>query len=343
MADLKKISALPSGTPASGDYIPFVDIAAGVTKKGLKSDLVGATGATGSTGGAGTSATATAGTTTTGAPGTSATVTNVGTVNDAVFDFTIPRGDVGIQGIQGIQGDPGSGTGDVVGPASAVADRVVTFNGTTGKLIKDSGLTLSGSNTGDNTNFAPPLGADDNYVTDAQKVVIGNTSGTNTGDQTSVSGNAGTATALQTARNIAGVSFNGTANIAIASTNLSDTASIVLLTSTQTLTNKRRTRRLVTVNAPGATPTTNTDNVDVQNFTGLAAAITSMTTNLSGTPVDGDLLEFRFTDDGTPRAITWGASFVATTVALPIVTVTSTMLRVGFEWNGSVWQCVASC
>lgn len=40
-------------------------------------------------------------------------------------------------------------------------------------------------------------------------------SGTNTGDQTSVSGNAGTATALQTPRNINGVSFNGTANITV--------------------------------------------------------------------------------------------------------------------------------
>lgn len=45
----------------------------------------------------------------------------------------------------------GAGTGDVVGPASAVNNRVVFFDGTTGKLIKDSGLTLSGSNTGDQT------------------------------------------------------------------------------------------------------------------------------------------------------------------------------------------------
>lgn len=51
------------------------------------------------------------------------------------------------------------------------------------------------------------------YVTDAQLVVIGNTSGTNTGDQTSVTGNAGTATALQNARTIGGVSFDGTADI----------------------------------------------------------------------------------------------------------------------------------
>lgn len=40
-------------------------------------------------------------------------------------------------------------------------------------------------------------------------------SGTNTGDQTSVSGNAGTATALQNARTINGTSFDGTANITI--------------------------------------------------------------------------------------------------------------------------------
>jgi hypothetical protein len=41
--------------------------------------------------------------------------------------------------------------GAVVGPASAVNNRVVFFDGTTGKLIKDSGLTLAGTNTGDET------------------------------------------------------------------------------------------------------------------------------------------------------------------------------------------------
>jgi len=46
---------------------------------------------------------------------------------------------------------PSAGAGDVVGPASSVNNNVVFFDGTTGKLIKDSGLTLSGSNTGDQT------------------------------------------------------------------------------------------------------------------------------------------------------------------------------------------------
>lgn len=47
---------------------------------------------------------ATAGTTTTGAPGSNATVTNVGTLTNAVFDFVIPRGDVGATGSPGVQG-----------------------------------------------------------------------------------------------------------------------------------------------------------------------------------------------------------------------------------------------
>lgn len=39
-----------------------------------------------------------------------------------------------------VGGSGGGGGGDVVGPASAVNDNVVAFDGTTGKLIKDSGV-----------------------------------------------------------------------------------------------------------------------------------------------------------------------------------------------------------
>lgn len=68
------------------------------------------------------------------------------------------------------------GSGDVVWPASAIDSNFVAFDTTTGKLIKDS--------TKNSASFAAALGADDNYVTDAEKVVIGNTSGTNSGNQT---------------------------------------------------------------------------------------------------------------------------------------------------------------
>lgn len=121
---------------------------------------------------------------------------------------------------------------------------------------------------------------------------------------------------------------------------------VVGTTDTQTLTAKRITKRVVTVNAPGGTPSTNTDNGDIFEFTGLAAAITSMTTNLTGTPVNGDMVQFTFVDDGTGRAITFGTGFAASTVAIPTVTVASTPLRVLFQYQTiaslNKWVCVAT-
>ena len=119
--------------------------------------------------------------------------------------------------------------------------------------------------------------------------------------------------------------------------------SVPTLSSTSTLTNKRITKRTGTV-ASSATPTINTDNVDFYSITALAAAITSFTTNLSGTPTEAQTLWIAITDDGTARGITWGASFEASgNVALPTTTVISTRLDVGFIWNTvtTKWRCVA--
>ena len=95
--DLTTVSPVPD---ASGTYYLM----------GPKGD----TGDTGATGAQGDAATITVGTTTTGAEGTDASVTNSGTSGDAVFDFTIPRGDTGPQGPQGIQGETGP-----IGPTGA--------------------------------------------------------------------------------------------------------------------------------------------------------------------------------------------------------------------------------
>jgi hypothetical protein len=116
---------------------------------------------------------------------------------------------------------------------------------------------------------------------------------------------------------------------------------VVGTTDTNTLTNKRITARTGTV-ASSATPTINTDNVDFYSITALATAITSMTTNLSGTPTDAQTLWIAITDNGTARAITWGASFEASTIALPTTSVISTRLDVAFIWNTatSKWRCV---
>lgn len=96
--------------------------------------------------------------------------------------------------------------------------------------------------------------------------------------------------------------------------------------------------------ASSATPSINTDTTDIFTITALAAAITSMTTNLTGTPVNGQKLIIRIKDDGTARAITWGASFASRGATLPTTTVLSKYLYVGLIYNSTaaVWDCVTT-
>lgn len=110
---------------------------------------------------------------------------------------------------------------------------------------------------------------------------------------------------------------------------------------TKILTNKRITKRTGTTTS-SATPTINTDNVDFYSLTAQTEAITSFTTNLSGTPTENQTLWIAITGTAA-RAITWGASFEASTIALPTTTVTTARLDVGFVWNSvtSKWRCVA--
>jgi len=125
------------------------------------------------------------------------------------------------------------------------------------------------------------------------------------------------------------------------STRLATTAYVdALAAATLTLTNKRITRRVSTVNAPGATPSVDIDNFDQLELTGVAAAITSIT--VSGTPAAGDRLFIAVTDDGTSRAITLGASFKALSIAAPTATTISQRLVMGFLWDpvASLWDLV---
>lgn len=117
---------------------------------------------------------------------------------------------------------------------------------------------------------------------------------------------------------------------------------IVGSTDAQTLTNKRVTARVGSTTS-SATPTINTDLYDVYKLTAQAVNITSFTTNLTGTPADGDILIIEITGTAA-RAITWGASFEASTVALPTTTVSTNMLAVAFMWNAvtSKWRCMGA-
>lgn len=114
------------------------------------------------------------------------------------------------------------------------------------------------------------------------------------------------------------------------------------ISSADTLTNKRINPRVGSTTS-SATPTINTDIYDIYQLTAQTVDITSFTTNLSGTPVEGQILVIEITGTAA-RAITWGASFESSTVTLPATTVTTAKLTVGLLWNAvtSKWRCIAS-
>jgi hypothetical protein len=93
-----------------------------------------------------------------------------------------------------------------------------------------------------------------------------------------------------------------------------------------------------------ATPAINTDSVGQFNITAQAVAITSMTTNLTGSPVNGQELWVRIKDNGTARSIAWGTKFVAGPAALIITTVASKTHLSGFRYDTTAakWACFSS-
>ena len=79
-----------------------------------------------------------------------------------------------------------------------------------------------------------------------------------------------------------------------------------------------------------ATPAIDTDNGTDFECYSLAQNVTSLTTNLTGTPVDGQQICTAFSDNGTQRTITPGASFVG---APTLTTTVGSTLYVYWKWN----------
>jgi len=102
------------------------------------------------------------------------------------------------------------------------------------------------------------------------------------------------------------------------------------------------TTRTLIINNNSATPAINTDNYNFVDITNQTTAITSFTTKLTGTPIDGQRLWIAITGT-TAISLTWGSAFEASTVALPTTTVTTARLDIGFIYNASTsaWRCVA--
>lgn len=109
---------------------------------------------------------------------------------------------------------------------------------------------------------------------------------------------------------------------------------------TQTLTNKRITKRVGTT-ASSSSLTIAGDDVDMYTVTALAADITINAP--SGTPTQGQTLLIRLKDNGTGRLITWNAIFRAIGVTLPTTTTANKTMYVGCVYNttDSKWDIVS--
>jgi hypothetical protein len=125
-----------------------------------------------------------------------------------------------------------------------------------------------------NANFVEiytKLGDGSTLSSDSFVTLTGSETLTNKTITGSLTGNATTATALAAAVNIAGQAFDGSGAITIASTDLSDGASVVTETSTDTLTNKTLTAPAIN-GVVGGTATSQTITTlttgEIQNSTG---------------------------------------------------------------------------
>lgn len=112
-------------------------------------------------------------------------------------------------------------------------------------------------------------------------------------------------------------------------------------TTTDTLTNKRVTKRVSTT-ASSTTPTPNADTDDFYTVTALAAGATFGAP--TGTPTNGQTLIIRVKDNATARTLAFNAIYrFSTDLPAPTTTVISKTLYLGFVYNSAdtKWDCLA--
>jgi hypothetical protein len=209
------------------------------------------------------------------------------------------------------------------GVTSLVAGSNITLSGSTGQVtISSSGGGSAGAggtwsdydtNTGITTTKKVKIqnNLEVTGVTTSTGGFVGNVTGNASGSSGSCSGNSATATALETARNIGGVSFNGTAAINLPGVNAAgnqDTSGTALLATN------------VTVSANNSTDET-VYPVFVDGATGSQGAETD--TGLNYNPSTGRVTAVSYAGDGSALTGLTGASaatYGSATVA-PVITV----------------------
>ena len=180
-------------------------------------------------------------------------------------------------------------TTTVASTNTTIADNLLELNSGAGSNANDTGILIERGSTGDNAIIAWDESADKftvgtttatadstGNITISTGTLVANIEGNVTGD---VTGNADTATTLETARTIGGVSFDGSANIAV---NLAATATTLATARTIGGTSFDGSANIAVGLAATATALASARTIAGQSFDG-SANITIASTDLSNT------------------------------------------------------------
>jgi hypothetical protein len=280
------------------------------------------------------------------------------------------------------KGVDGSGSGDVVGPASSTDNAIARFDGTTGKLVQNSGVLIDDNNnlliglstvpggwggygmfaTNGTSGSGFSLGLNGSekayaYTTSGGKLYLYGEGGINffggsgyfdlntSGALSFQNQGFGSSGQVLTSNGSSAAPNWTTLNYQptlVSGTNIKTINGTTLLGSGDLAILRTRT---VAASGTSGTLTPNSDTTDVYKAEGLTGAITIAVP--SGTPVDGQKLMIRLEDNGTARAITWTTSaggFRAIGITLPTTTVATKITYVGCTYNAtdSFWDAVAT-
>ena len=190
-------------------------------------------------------------------------------------------------------------TTTVASTNTTISDNLLELNSGAGSNANDSGILIERGSTGDNAIMAWDESADKfivgtttatntstgnltittgTLVANVEGNVTGNVTGNTSGSSGSCTGNAATATALATARNIGGVSFDGTGNINLPGVNTAgnqDTSGTAAIATTVTVADESSDTScnvLFTTAATGDLPPKSGTNLTFNSSSGLLTA-----------------------------------------------------------------------
>ena len=228
------------------------------------------------------------------------------------------------------------GAGDFVGPASSTDNAIVRFDGTTGKLVQNSGVVIDDNgNVGINTASGAVA---------SSKLVIGSTAATASDVN------------LRTTQTDFAITPSNTAagGVTIATSWVSggqgpliftnSGGEIIRFSGNRSITITRKIVPNVQSVVSAATITPNADTDSQVSVTALAVAATIAIP--SGTASDGQRLMIRFEDNGTARALTWtttAGGYREVGLTLPTTTTATKVLYVGCVYNAldGFWDVIA--